>query len=107
MPFLDNIVLGSTYTLTIGGIINPTYASSNVLKYSLEITDSTDTSIIAKSYSVNCNYLMPTFISNNIRKYLNYYMADGTTINSLSTVANIQSNNIYISPGSVIASTLY
>lgn len=35
MPFLDNLVLGSTYTLTVGGIINPTNPSSNVYRYSL------------------------------------------------------------------------
>jgi hypothetical protein len=35
MPFLDNLVLGSTYTLTVGGFINPTNPSSNVYKYSL------------------------------------------------------------------------
>ena len=35
MPFLDNLVLGSTYTLSIGGFINPTNPTSNVYKYSL------------------------------------------------------------------------
>jgi hypothetical protein len=35
MPFLDGIVIGSTYTLTINGLINPTNPSSNVFKYSL------------------------------------------------------------------------
>lgn len=35
MPFLDNLVLGSTYTLTVGGFINPTNPTSNVYKYSL------------------------------------------------------------------------
>jgi hypothetical protein len=35
MPFLDNLVLGSTYTLTIGGMINPTNPTSNVYMYSL------------------------------------------------------------------------
>jgi hypothetical protein len=29
MPFLDNLVLGSTYTLTVSGIINPTNPTSN------------------------------------------------------------------------------
>ena len=35
MPFLDNLVLGSTYTLTVGGIINPTNPTSHVYRYSL------------------------------------------------------------------------
>ena len=35
MPFLDDIVLGSTYTLTVNGIVNPTNPSANVYKYSL------------------------------------------------------------------------
>jgi hypothetical protein len=35
MPFLDNLVLGSTYTLTISGLINPTNPTSNVYLYSL------------------------------------------------------------------------
>lgn len=34
MVFLDYIVTGSSYTLTIGGLINPTNPSSNVQKYS-------------------------------------------------------------------------
>lgn len=34
MPFLDSLVLGSTYSLTLTGIINPTNPSSNVKKYS-------------------------------------------------------------------------
>lgn len=35
MPFLDNLVLGSTYILTIGGLINPTNPTSNLYRYSL------------------------------------------------------------------------
>jgi hypothetical protein len=35
MPFLDNLVLGSTYTLTVGGLINPTNPTSNVYRYSV------------------------------------------------------------------------
>jgi hypothetical protein len=35
MPFLDNLVLGSTYTLTVTGLINPTNPSANVYRYSL------------------------------------------------------------------------
>lgn len=35
MPFLDNLALGSTYSLTVSGIINPTNPSSNSYRYSL------------------------------------------------------------------------
>lgn len=34
MVFLDYIVTGSSYSLAIGGIINPTNPSSNVQRYS-------------------------------------------------------------------------
>lgn len=107
MPFLDNLVLGSTYTLTVGGIINPTFSTSNVYRYSLEITDTTTTSIIAKSYSINCNYVMPTFTVNPVTVMLNYYLASGTAITSLSSVSNIQSIPIYISPSSNLSSAIY
>ena len=56
MPFLDNAILGSTYTLKIEGLINPTNPSSNIYRYSLEISNSNATSIIAKSYSPYCNF---------------------------------------------------
>lgn len=98
MPFLDNLVLGSIYNLTISGIINPTNPSSNSYRYSLELTDSTGTSIIAKSYALNCNYVMPIFIWNAITSTLNYYKADGTLVTKVDTIANIQSDNIYIAP---------
>jgi len=107
MPFLDNLVLGSTYTLTVGGIINPTNPTSNVYRYSLEITDTTGTSIIAKSYSINCNYKMPTFIVNPITIMLNYYLADGTVLTGLNSMTNIQSTPIYISPSSTINTAIY
>jgi hypothetical protein len=35
MPFLDSLTLGSVYTLTVNGIINPTDPSSNTYKYAL------------------------------------------------------------------------
>lgn len=34
MVFLDFIVTGSSYSLTVSGLINPTNPSSNVQKYS-------------------------------------------------------------------------
>lgn len=98
MPFLDNLVLGSIYNLTISGLINPTNPSSNSYRYSLELTDSTGTSIIAKSYALNSNYVMPIFIWNAITSTLNYYKADGTLVTKVDTIANIQSDNIYIAP---------
>jgi hypothetical protein len=107
MPFLDNLVLGSTYTLTVGGIINPTSSTSNVYRYSLEITDTTATSIIAKSYSINCNYIMPTFTVNPVTVMLNYYVAGGTAVTSLNSVSNIQSSAIYISPSANISAAVY
>lgn len=107
MPFLDNLVLGSTYTLTVGGLINPTNPTSNVYRYSLEITDTTGTSILAKSYAINCNYVMPTFVANPITTMLNYYLADGTILTNLNTMTNIQSVPIYIAPSSSISTSLY
>jgi len=107
MPFLDNLVLGSTYTLTVGGFINPTNPTSNVYKYSLEITDSTGTSIIAKSYATNCNYNMPSFSNNPITNTLNYYLGNGTVLTNLNTMTNIQSDFIYISPSATLSTALY
>ena len=98
MPFLDNLVLGSTYSLTVTGVINPTNPTSNEYRYSLEITDTTGTSIIAKSYPLNCNYVMPIFIPNPITTTLNYYLADGTLVTKVNAIANIQSEDIYIAP---------
>lgn len=107
MPFLDNLVLDSTYTLTVGGLINPTNPTSNVYRYSLEITDSTGTSILAKSYATNCNYVMPTFIANPITYTLNYYFSNGTSLTSLNSMSNVQSANIYISPSANLSTALY
>ncbi len=91
MVFLDYIVTGTSYSLTIGGLINPTNPSSNVQKYSFEISNSGDSSIIAKTYSPNCNFKMPIFIVNPIRKSLNYYTGSNGLITSLVTMKNIQS----------------
>ena len=107
MPFLDNLVLGSTYTLTVNGLINPTNPTSNVYRYSLEITDTTGTSILAKSYSVNCNYNMPIFIPNPITIMLNYYLLDGTLVTNINTMTNVQSFEVYIAPSSSVTTTLY
>lgn len=35
MPFLDSLTLGSVYSLTVNGIINPTNPSSSTYKYAL------------------------------------------------------------------------
>ena len=98
MVFLDYIVTGTSYSLKIGGIINPTNPSSNVQKYSFEISNSGDTSIIAKAYSPNCNFKMPIFIANPVRKSLNYYTAANGLITNLVTMKNIQSQEVFISP---------
>ena len=98
MPFLDNLVLGSTYTLTVAGIINPTNPTSNLYKYSIEITDATGTSIVAKSFALNCNYVVPIFTVNPLTVILNYYQANGNLVTSVNTMANIMSSSIYISP---------
>ena len=97
----------STYTLTLGGLINPTNPTSNVYRYSLEITDTTATSILAKSYAVNCNYAMPTYVANPITNMLNYYLADGTILTNLNTMTNIQSAPLYIAPSASIATSVY
>lgn len=56
MPFLDDLTLGSVYSLTLKGLINPTNPSSSVYKYALEITSSSGSSIIARSYSPHANF---------------------------------------------------
>jgi hypothetical protein len=50
---------------------------------------------------------MPTFTVNPVTIMLNYYLASGTAITSLSSVSNIQSTPIYISPSSNISSAIY
>ena len=56
MPFLDDLVLGSVYSLTVTGLINPTNPSSYVYKYALEVTSTSGTSIIARSFSPHANF---------------------------------------------------
>ena len=83
---------------------------SNNYRYSLEITDTTGTSIIAKSYPLNCNYVMPVFISNPITTTLNYYKIDNSFVTMVSTIANIMSEDIYIAPllnASTVANSIY
>ena len=91
MPFLDDIILGNVYTLTVDGIINPTNPSSNTYKYTLEITTSDDSTILAKAFSPHINYQMPVFVVNPIRKSLNYYTIDDGLVTEVTTTANIQS----------------
>ena len=107
MVFLDFIVTGSSYSLTVKGLINPTNPSSNVQKYSFEISNSGDTSIIAKTYSPNCNYRMPLFVANPVRKSLNYYTASRGLITNLVTMKNIQSEDVYISASSDYVNSNY
>lgn len=56
MPFLDDLTLGSVYSLTINGLINPTNPSSDTYKYALEITGSTGRTIVARTYSPHANF---------------------------------------------------
>ena len=63
--------------------------------------------MIAKSYATNCNYNMPTFSNNLITNTLDYYLADGTKVTSINTMTNIQSDLVYISPTSTLATALY
>lgn len=107
MVFLDYIVTGTSYSLTISGLINPTNPSSNVQKYSFEISNSGDSSIIAKTYSPNCNYAMPIFIVNPVRNSLNYYTASSGLITNLVTMKNIQSEDVYISASSDYVNSKY
>lgn len=52
---------------------------------------------MAKSYSPDCNYQMPLFVVDPIRKSLNYYTNSNGLITNLVTMNNIQSENVYIS----------
>ena len=91
MPFLDDLTLGSVYSLIINGLINPTNPSSSTYKYALEITGSSGTTIVARTYSPHANFNMPIFVVNPIRESLNYYTVDDGLIREISTTANIQS----------------
>lgn len=91
MPFLDSLTLGSVYTLTVNGIINPTDPSSNTYKYALEITSSSGATIVARTYSPHANFRMPIFILNPIRISLDYYTAANGLVTQITTTANIQS----------------
>lgn len=82
MPLQTSLALGSTYLLSLQGLINPSNPSSNVHKYSLEITDSSNGQLLGKSFSPNCNYLMPIFqVNPNPSSSLNYYTQDGLISN--------------------------
>ena len=91
MPFLDDLSLGSVYSLTVGGIINPINPSSNVYKYALEITSTSGSSIVARSFSPHANFEMPIFIINPFRESLNYYTEDDGLITEVTTTVNMQS----------------
>lgn len=91
MPFLDDLTLGSVYSLIINGLINPTNPSSSTYKYALEITGPSGTTIVARTYSPHANFNMPIFVVNPIRESLNYYTVDDGLIREISTTANIQS----------------
>ena len=50
---------------------------------------------------------MPSFSNNVITNTLNYYSANGNILTNLNTMTNIQSDNIYISPNSVLSTAQY
>ena len=50
---------------------------------------------------------MPSFSNNLITNTLNYYSANGDILTNLNTMTNIQSDNIYISPNSVLSTAKY
>jgi hypothetical protein len=107
MPFIDTLVLGNSYALTITGLINPTAMSPNYYKYGIEIADSSNSNIVLKSFSSLCNYIMPIFVTDSSKIYLNYYDSTDTLINTVSTYAGVQSNPIYISTSVPVASSTY
>jgi hypothetical protein len=107
MPLIDTLVLGSSYILTINGIINPTTMSPNYFKYYIEIADSSNSNIVLKSFSSLCNYIMPIFIEDPTKAYLNYYDVNDNKINTVYTYAGVQSPAAYISPGTPISSVSY
>lgn len=107
MPFLDDLTLGSVYSLTVRGLINPTNPSSYVYKYALEITSSSGTSIVARSFSPHANFEMPIFVVNPYRESLNYYTEDEGLITQVSTTVNIQSKNVYISSDANLVSSTF
>ena len=53
---------------------------------------------------------MPIFVSNPITTTLNYYKIDNSLVTMVSTIANIQSENIYIAPllnSTTVATSVY
>jgi hypothetical protein len=107
MPLIDTLVLGSSYILTVSGLINPTAMSPNYYKYEISIADSSNSNIVLKSFSSLCNYIMPIFITDPSKVYLNYYDGTDALANTVYTYAGVQSNPIYISAGTPVASKTY
>jgi hypothetical protein len=74
MPILITMPLGSVYTLTITGLINPSNPSPSTYKYALSITTANN-SIMIRSFSPHCNFNWLVFLMNPISISLNYYTA--------------------------------
>lgn len=50
---------------------------------------------------------MPIFIVNPIRMSLNYYTMEDGLVTEVTTTANVQSKNVYISPGADLTTSSY
>lgn len=109
MPLIDTLVLGSSYILTVSGLINPTAMSPNYAKYEISVADSSNSNIVLKSFSSLCNYIMPIFITDINKVYLNYYDNANPNVitNVVNTYAGVQSAPIYISPNTPVTSSAY
>jgi hypothetical protein len=107
IPFIDTLVLGSTYILTISGLINPTTMSPYYSKYTIEIGDSSNSNLVLKTFSSLCNYIMPIFQQNSALVYLNYYDGFNNLINTVDTYAGVQSSGIYFAPSTPIAASTF
>lgn len=107
MPLIDTLVLGSSYRLTVSGLINPTAMSPHYHKYYIEIADSANSNIVIRSFSPLCNYEMPVFTTDSNKIYLNYYNGNNQIINTVNTYANIQSSPVYVSASAPVASSTY
>lgn len=107
MPFIDTLVLGSSYILTVSGLINPTAMSPNYYKYELSVADSSNSNIVLKSFSSLCNYVMPIFTTDSSKVYLNYYDGSDALTSTVYTYAGVQSNPVYISASTPVSTSTY
>jgi hypothetical protein len=107
MPFLDDMPLNTAFSLTVSGLINPINPSSHLHKYSLEISDFDDSSIVAKTFSPHANFDMPSFMVNPSLTPLNFYTMEDGLVTEVITTANLQSKNVYIADSSSFSTSYY